>query len=464
MSEVVARTSAVILAAGDGKRLRSDLPKVLHRAAGTPLILHLLATLLELELDEIIVVVSPRGGPVRDAIENALPDQNISFAVQEEPRGTADALEVGLGAVEAQEGAVLVLPGDTPLVQPATLSRLLMVHASTSSAATLLTAKVAEPRGYGRVIRDRSGDVEKIVEEPDATESEREVDEVNSSIYVFDTTQLRRMLEKVDRENAQGEYYLPDVVALMRKGDETVSAMTADPEEIAGVNDRKQLAEVSAALRRRACERWMAEGVTIVDPSTTYIDDSVTIGRDTVILPMTYLEGDTTIGAKAEVGPQVRLVDSQIGDGASVSFAVVRGSVVGHEASVGPYSSLRPGTKLERGARVGSFVETKNTTIGEGSKANHLAYLGDAMIGKRVNIGAGTITCNWDGERKHETVIEDDAYISSDTMIVAPSHIGKRAATGAGAVVKGDVPDDALAVGMPARIIEGKGNKMKKPE
>jgi bifunctional UDP-N-acetylglucosamine pyrophosphorylase/glucosamine-1-phosphate N-acetyltransferase len=279
---------------------------------------------------------------------------------------------------------------------------------------------------------------------------------------VFELAGLAELLSKIDRENTQGEYYLTDVIALLRSTGKSVSAVVTDESEIAGVNSRSQLAAVSALLRQRACERFLEEGVTIVDPSVTYIDSSVKIERDATILPFTFLEGDTTVASGAEVGPQVRVVDSEIGPGAKVSFAVVRGSILGPETTVGPFASLRPGTRLEKGAELGTFVETKNTTVGEDSAAHHLSYLGDAEIGRGVNIGAGTITCNWDGQTKNKSVVDDDAYIGSDTMLVAPVHVGKRAATGAGSVVRGDVPDDALAVGVPARVIEGKGNKMKR--
>ena len=268
----------------------------------------------------------------------------------------------------------------------------------------------------------------------------------------------------MDSENSQGEYYLTDVVALLQSSGRGVRAVEVDEVEMSGVNSRAQLAEAGTLLFRRAAERWMDEGVTIVDPAVTYIDSTVTIAPDATILPFTFLEGETTVAAGAQVGPQVRIVDSSVGENARVSFSVVRSSELGPETSVGPFASLRPGTKLGRGAELGTFVEAKNTVIGAHSDAHHLAYLGDAEIGEGVNIGAGTITCNWDGQNKHRSVVDDDAYIGSDTMLVAPVHIGKRAATGAGSVVRGDVPEDALAVGVPARVIPGKGNKMKRAQ
>jgi bifunctional UDP-N-acetylglucosamine pyrophosphorylase/glucosamine-1-phosphate N-acetyltransferase len=319
---------------------------------------------------------------------------------------------------------------------------------------------MSDPTGYGRLIRNSSDEVERIVEDRDASYEERTIDEINASVYIFDIARLVQVLDKVDKENAQGEYYLTDSIGLLHSKGDKVVAYRTHPQEVLGVNSRAQLARVSEMLRRRASERWMDEGVTIVDPTTTYIDSSVSIGLDAIIHPFTFLEGNTIIGERTEVGPHVRILDSEIGDEAQVSFAVIRGAVVGPRATVGPFASLRPGTRLGRGARVGTFVETKEAVIGEGSKAPHLSYIGDAEIGRGVNVGAGTITCNWDGQEHHKTVIEDDAYIGSDTMLVAPTHVGKRAATGAGSVVRGDVPDDSLAVGMPARVIEGKGDKM----
>lgn len=449
--------SAIVLAAGEGKRLLSSKPKVIHHAAGKPLLAHVLDALEPLDLDGVVVVTSPRIDEIKAAVGDRGAD--VSFVVQDPARGTADAVKVGLDAISGSR-RVLVVPGDTPLLQTSTLRDTIETAERSQADAVVVTARVADARGYGRVSRDADGRLAGIVEERDATEAERQVDEINAGVYAFDVDALTRALADVGNDNAQNEYYVTDVVGLLSKAGSRLESVEATEQETAGVNSRAQLAAAGAALRARIATQWLEAGVTIVDPSTTYIDATVTIEQDATIQPFTFLEGDTRIGSGAEVGPQARVVDSSIASGATVSFAVVRGSRIGPDASVGPFASLRPGTTLERGARVGTFVETKKSTIGEDSKANHLAYLGDATIGKGVNVGAGTITCNWDGTAKHETVIDDDAYIGSDTMLVAPVHVGRRAATGAGSVVKGDIPPDALAVGVPARVIEGRGNKM----
>ena len=455
------KVAGIILAAGQGKRLKSDFPKVLHPAAGRPLIAHVLDSLGGIELDDRVVVTSTQKDVISDAIAAAGFPDGIRYVVQDPPAGTGDATRVALGSMELKDVDVLVVPGDHPLIARRTLRALIEIHQTNKAAVTVLTAHVKNPAGYGRVIRQSDGRVERIIEERDADEYQRSINEVNAGIYVFDAEKLVRALDKTGSENSQSEYYLTDVIEVFNEDNEEVIAhLTDSPGDEIGVNSRAQLSRVGELIRQRTCERWLDQGVSIVDISTTYIDASVDIGKDTTIHPFTFLEGNTKIGPRAQIGPQARIVDTEIGDEAVVSFAVVRGSKIGPQTSVGPFASIRPGTVLERGAKVGTFVETKQTTLGEDSKANHLAYLGDADIGRDVNIGAGSITCNWDGRQKHKTVIEDEAYIGSDTMMVAPVKIGKRAATGAGSVVRGEVPDEALAVGVPARVIEGKGNRM----
>lgn len=452
--------AAIVLAAGEGKRLRSDLPKVLHLAAGKPLLAHALAAVREGGVSKRIVVSSKRRAELEAALEAAGETEGVSYVVQDPPNGTGDAVRVGMEALADDVDTVLVTLGDAPLIKSETIAHLLELHLSSQAAATVLTADAPLPNDGGRVLRGADDTVLRIVEARDASPEESLNSEINSGVCVFARDLLAENLARLSPSNSQGELYLTDVFALLRNDGKVVQALKATYDETLGVNDRIQLAEAGAALRRRTAEKWMSTGVTILDPQSTFIDSTVVIERDAVILPGTFLEGATTVASNAEVGPQTRVVDSSIGEGATVTFSVVRGSEVGPEASVGPFASLRPGSKLARGAKLGTFVESKNLELGEDSKANHLAYLGDARIGRGVNVGAGTITCNWDGQEKHMTVIDDDAYISSDTMLVAPVHIGERGATGAGSVVRDDVPPNGLAVGVPARIIEGKGNRM----
>ncbi|MGI8940667.1 MAG: bifunctional UDP-N-acetylglucosamine diphosphorylase/glucosamine-1-phosphate N-acetyltransferase GlmU [Actinomycetota bacterium] len=453
--------TVVVLAAGEGKRMKSSVQKVLHKAAGRSLLGHVLASVAPLRPARTIVVTSARKDEVGSSLE-AEGFRGFELVVQDPPRGTADATRVALEALDEVQGQILLVPGDAPLLNFHSLKALVLEHEARHAAASFMSARATDPTGYGRVIRDEDGRVLKIVEHREATEQERSVDEINTSVYVFDLERLRDALGKVDDANAQGEFYLTDVVELFHNEGDVVAAYRTKEAAVQGVNSRSQLARVTAELRRRECERLMEGGVTIIDPATTYVDATATVAQDVVIHPFSFIEGATVIQRGAEIGPQARLVDSEVEEGARVSYAVVIESSLGPDSSVGPFASLRPGTRLERGAKLGTFVESKKTVLGAGSKANHLSYLGDTEIGEGVNVGAGTITTNWDGENKHRTVIEDDAYIGSDTMLVAPVRVGRRAATGAGAVVRDDVPDDALAVGVPARIIEGKGNRMKK--
>jgi len=453
--------TVVVLAAGEGKRMKSSVQKVLHKAAGRSLLGHVLASVAPLRPARTIVVTSARKDEVGSSLE-AEGFRGLDLVVQDPPRGTADATRVALEALDEVQGQILLVPGDAPLLNFHSLKALVLEHEARHAAASFMSARATDPTGYGRVIRDEDGRVLKIVEHREATEQERSVDEINTSVYVFDLERLRDALGKVDDANAQGEFYLTDVVELFHNEGDVVAAYRTKEAAVQGVNSRSQLARVTAELRRRECERLMEGGVTIIDPATTYVDATATVAQDVVIHPFSFIEGATVIQRGAEIGPQARLVDSEVEEGARVSYAVVIESSLGPDSSVGPFASLRPGTRLERGAKLGTFVESKKTVLGAGSKANHLSYLGDTEIGEGVNVGAGTITTNWDGENKHRTVIEDDAYIGSDTMLVAPVRVGRRAATGAGAVVRDDVPDDALAVGVPARIIEGKGNRMKK--
>ena len=455
--------AAVVLAAGEGKRFKSSTPKVLHGLCGRPLIAYVLDALEPIEARRTVVVVG-RGADEVERTARAHSKRKLSFALQEKQLGTADAARVADDTLGAFSGDVLILPGDSPLMTTGTLRALVDRHRDSGAAATVMTAELDDPTGYGRIIREPGGVVERIVEERDATPEERATREVNTSVWVFDRAALRTALTKIDRSNAQHEFYLTDVVAVLRDKGEQVEAFTvADPAEALGANSRVELADIAALMRRRINVRHMLDGVTIVDPASTFVDAGVTIGPDTVIHPMTHLHGSTAIGEGAEIGPNVRLVDTTVGDGAVVLNAVAKEAEIGAGAQVGPFAYLRPGAVLEEGAKAGTYVEVKKSRIGKGSKVPHLSYIGDAEIGKNVNIGAGTITCNYDGETgtKSKTVIGDDVLIGSDTMLVAPVNVGKGAVTGAGTVVTNDIPAEGVAVGSPSRVVRKRKRKAK---
>ncbi|WP_297199966.1 bifunctional UDP-N-acetylglucosamine diphosphorylase/glucosamine-1-phosphate N-acetyltransferase GlmU [Thermanaeromonas sp.] len=432
---------AVVLAAGEGKRMRSDIPKVLHRVAGRALVEHVLAALEGAGLQEIVVVVGHGGEAVRSYLGS-----RYKYAWQERQLGTGHALAQ---ARELAGGAstLLVLCGDTPLLRPSTLVELLKKHREEKAAASILVASLEDPTGYGRVVRGPSGRVERIVEEKDAGPQEKAIKEVNSGTYCFDASLVWPALEEIKPLNAQGEYYLTDVIELFcLRGEKVLAVECPDPEEILGVNDRVDLARAARVLRRRINEELMRKGVTIVDPATTFVDAGVEVGRDTILLPFTFLEGKTTIGSRCTVGPQTTVRDSSIGEETCVSYSVVLGSAVGARCQIGPFAYLRPGTVLADRVKVGDFVEIKASRVGEDSKVPHLTYLGDAEVGKNVNIGAGTITCNYDGHRKWTTVIGDGAFIGSNTNLVAPVEVGEKALVGAGSTITKNVPAGALAL------------------
>lgn len=438
-----ADTAAVVLAAGKGTRFKSDLAKVLHRCAGRSLLGHILEALKPLGLGQIVVVVGHQADDVTAEAEACGLD-NVTTALQAEQNGTGHAAQMALPALADTIQRVMVLPGDTPLLLAETLEALLEAS-DDEHAASMLTIELDDPTGYGRVIRE-SGSVARIVEHNDASDDERAVREVNAGMYVFERSVLTQALGELGSDNAQGEVYLTDVVEGFVSRGAKVAAHVAAADEVAGVNDRRQLADSAAVLRARTLDRLMRDGVTVLDPATTYVDVDVEIGPDTTILPNCILSDATTIGSGATVGPNCQLVATEVGDGAEVTNTVAKHAIIGPDTNVGPFTYLRPGTVLERGAKAGGFVEMKKTTVGENSKVPHLSYIGDATIGKDVNVGAGTITCNFDGFDKHATVIEDGAFIGSDTMLVAPVTIGEGAITGAGSAITGDVPKDALAV------------------
>jgi bifunctional UDP-N-acetylglucosamine pyrophosphorylase / glucosamine-1-phosphate N-acetyltransferase len=437
-------THVVILAAGKGTRMISADPKVLHRADGLSLIEHVLRAADTLRPATTVVVVGHLSEQVQAALGKRL---GLAFAMQEPQLGTGHALLQAEPHLRGRSGTVVLLSGDVPLLRAATLQALVEAHTARGAAATVLTAHVDRPQGYGRIVR-KDGRIAAIVEDKDATPAEREINEINSGIYAFALEPLFVALKSIGTANAQGEYYLPDLVKIYRERGLAVETVCLDDaREILGVNSRRELADVTAILKTTRNEDLMAAGVTIVDPATAWIGPDVTVGADTIIHPNVYLEGRTRIGSGCEINASVRIVDSTIDDGAVINnFCVITESHVGTGARIGPFAHLRPLSDVGEGARVGNFTELKKTTLGKGSKANHLSYLGDAIIGEKVNVGAGTITCNYDGTHKHPTIIEDGAFIGSDTQLIAPVRVGKGAYVGAGTTIREDVPDGALAV------------------
>ncbi len=451
----------VILAAGKGRRMHSRVAKVLHRVGGRTLVGHALGAARALEATSLTVVVGHLAEQVTAALEG---EPGVRFALQAEQLGTAHALLQTAPLFDGATGRLLLLSGDVPLLRPETLRRLLEVHRAEGAAATVLTAMATRPYGYGRIVRS-GGRIARIVEERDASAAERKIKEINAGIYVFELAPLFPAMRKIAASNAQGEYYLTDLVGLYRRRHLAVETVVLeDTTEIRGINSRIELAEVAALVRQGKNEELMGRGVTIVDPATTYIEQDVEVGADTVIHPGVHLEGRTRVGAACEIHAGVRIVDSTIGDRVVVNnYCVITESTVATAARVGPFAHIRPGSEVGHDARVGNFVELKKTVLGEGSKANHLAYLGDATIGDHVNVGAGTITCNYDGVRKNQTVIEDGAFIGSDSQLVAPVRVGAGAYVAAGSSITKDVPPGALAIARARQENkEGYADKLKK--
>lgn len=446
----------VVLAAGQGTRMRSSLPKVLHPIGGRPLVGHVLTTAARLGADHIEVVVRHERDQVVAALSGEYPD--AVFVDQDEIPGTGRAVQVAIDDLPADfDGDVLVLSGDVPLLEADTLRALIEGHRAASAAATLLSARLDDPTGYGRVIRDADGTVQRIVEQKDASADEAAVTEINAGVYVFRAAELRTHLARVGQDNAQGEMYLTTVIELLRAAGQRVAAeLAVDTAATFGINDRIQLAEAGRVLNDRIVRRWQREGVTVIDPATTWIDDDATLAPDVTILPNTQILRATTIASGAIVGPDTTLVDCEVGESAIVRRTDATLAVIGAEATVGPFSFLRPGTVLGAKGKIGAYVETKNAEIGEGSKVPHLSYVGDATIGRGVNLGASTITANYDDVAKHRTVVEDEVHTGSHTTLVAPVRLGAGAKTGAGAVVRKDVPAGALSMSVaPQRNIEG---------
>jgi len=450
------RLAVVVLAAGQGTRMRSAKPKVMHELAGIPLLGHALHTASALGAAHVVTVVRHEKDLIGEYVNAFFPLAKI--AEQDEIAGTGRAVECGLAALPADfEGAVVVTSGDVPLLDVPTIEALLETHLSEGLSATLLTTYLEDPTGYGRILRSNDGEFIEIVEQRDASDSQLEIDEVNAGVYVFDAAALRAALAKVGTHNAQGEKYLTDAAAeILRAGGNVQAIAIEDQWLVAGINDRVQLSEVAGELNWRICEAWQRAGVTILDPASTWIDVTVQLAEDVTLLPGTHLKGVSSVGAGATVGPEVYLVDSSVGERASVIKSHITGSRIGDGASVGPFAYLRPGTDLGADGKIGTFVETKNAIIGAGSKVPHLSYVGDAEIGTESNIGAGTIFANYDGVKKHRSVIGSHVRSGSHNVFVAPIRIGDGAYTAAGTVVRKDVIPGALAMNVaPQRNLPG---------
>ena len=434
----------VVLAAGKGTRMRSALPKALHGVNGRPMLSHVIATARSTKPASIIVVLGHKAETVRAAYVD---DPSVQFVVQEPQLGTGHALLQALPRLEGAQGDVLLLYGDVPLLSPTTVAALLTRHRADHAAATVLTAEIDQPFGYGRIVR-QDGAIVRIVEERDATPAERAIKEINAGIYALALEPLAESIAALAPQNAQGEYYLPDLIGIYRRRGLGVSTLTVrSADEIRGVNSRRELAEVTRLVRNAKIEELLAAGVTLIDPATTYVEADVEVGADTVLHPNVYLEGRTVIGAACEVHAGTRLVNATVGDRVTIrNYCVIADSTVESDAVLGPFAHLRPGSVVRSEAHVGNFVELKKATLGRKSKASHLTYLGDATIGDNVNIGAGTITCNYDGKDKHLTVIGDGAFIGSDSQLIAPVTVGKGAYVAAGSSITDDVPDEALAI------------------
>ena len=432
----------VILAAGKGTRMKSKLPKVLHKVAGKSMLQHVLDAATKAGSKRNVVVVGFGG----DTVKEAIGDQ-AEFVVQAEQLGTGHAVKQAAPLLSKEKGTVMVLCGDTPLVTADLISKLYEGHKAAGAKATVLTAIMPDATGYGRIIRTAEGNVARIVEQKDATEEERQVKEVNSGIYCFECKELFEALEKVGCDNAQGEYYLPDVLGILREQGEKIWAVAADDyESTLGINSRVQLSGAEKILRRRKNIELMDNGVTLMDPDSTFVDADVEVGPDTVIYPFTWLEGNTKIGANCEIGPNCRFSNVTIGDGVKGHFAYGHDCIVDDGVDFGPYVHLRPNTHIGKDVHIGNFVEVKNSNIGEGTKLPHLQYIGDADVGSHVNCGCGTVTVNYDGKNKHRTVIGDNAFVGCQTALVAPVTVGEGAYIGAGSTITKDIPASDLAI------------------
>ena len=431
----------LILAAGKGTRMKSKLPKVLHKVGGKPMIQHVIDAARGAGSSREVVVIGSGAALVKKTI------QNVEFVLQEEQLGTGHAVLSAKENFKGSEGTVLILCGDTPLLTSKLLKNFTAAHDASKCAATVLTAKMPNATGYGRIIRDTDGTFKKIVEEKDATDLEKKIHEVNAGVYCFDVKKLFGALEKVNNDNAQGEYYLPDALTILLDAGEKIGAFRADyADETIGINSRVQLAAADKVFRMKKNNELMDEGVTILDPNTTFIDIDVKIGQDTIIHPNTYIEGNTTIGEDCTIGPNIRFVNMKVGNKVTAHFSYCHEAEICDGVTLGPYVHLRPGTTIGENVKIGNFVEVKNSVVGEGSKLPHLQYIGDTDMGSGVNVGCGTVTCNYDGKKKYRTTIGDNAFIGCNTNLVAPVKVEDGAYIAAGSTITKDVPKDNLAI------------------
>ena len=434
--------AVIILAAGEGTRMKSSHPKVLHELFGQPLINYAIVEAKKLKPEKVIIVVGHQAEKITPLL-----DGDVEWVIQSEQLGTAHAVKMAESKLIDFDGTIMVTCADTPLIRHETLGKLLRLHKEEKASGTLLSADFSDSTGYGRVIRGADGMVKSIIEEKDATDDERKISEINSGFYCFEKQELFEAIEKIDCRNAQREFYLTDVVEILNNSGKRIAVHTVeDSSEVLGINSRRELAEAQKIMQTRINSRWMEDGVTFVAPDMTFVGPEVVIGPDTIIYPFSFLEGKTKIGKECRIGPSAHLIDMSVGDRVKMENVVAEESIVEDEVSLGPFCRLRSGTRIKRGARIGSYVELKKSQVGEDSKIPHLSYIGDATIGKNVNIGAGTITCNYDGAEKHPTVIEDGAFIGSDTMLIAPVKVGRNAVTGAGSAISEDVPEGSLAL------------------
>lgn len=444
------KVAALVLAAGKGTRMKSRLPKVLHKVGGKAMVERVLDTVNAVGVDRSVVIVGFGGEEVR-----AYLGDRCEYVTQAEQKGTGHAVREAKPVLGDFDGTIVLMCGDTPLVTEDTIKALLNEHATTGAAATVLTAHMENPTGYGRIIRDEEGKVLRIVEQKDGTPEELAVQEINTGMYAFDSQKLWPCLAQLSDDNAQGELYITDVVGILVNAGERVSAyMTMDEDESLGVNSRVQLAEAERILRNRKLRELMDAGVTIIDPATTYVAPEVVVGSDTILHPGTILEGNTVIGKECEIGPHTRFTNVKVGDNNVIHFTYAHDCEIKNGTDIGPYVHLRPNTVIGDKVHIGNFVEVKNSIVGEGTKFPHLSYIGDSDVGGGVNIGCGTITVNYDGKIKHRTRIDDGAFVGCNTNLVAPVHVGSYSYIGAGSTITKDVPDKALAVGRARQMIK----------